>query len=107
MHPVAAVGPLRKAKKRAGWNYSCEVETPGKCLSAPTSVRVSRSALKRSHRIGVNPATERIVAVELNGVELTVLRAHAASEHGQPLKAFSGDGRYDVVIGDERHARNW
>jgi predicted membrane-bound spermidine synthase len=51
---------------------------------------------------GVNPRTERIVAVEIVGSLMPVLRAYAREEGGRPLQSFLADARYNIVISDGR-----
>lgn len=54
------------------------------------------------YSVGVHPATERIVAVELIGSELDVLQVFAQEERGRALKALFADNRYQIVVGDGR-----
>lgn len=52
--------------------------------------------------VGVNPALERIIAVEIVGSEIPVLRAYAEQAPESPLRALFADPRVEIVIGDGR-----
>lgn len=51
---------------------------------------------------GSNPATKQIVAVEIVGAELDMLRMFAVEDGGQPIQKFLADPRYQIVVGDGR-----
>lgn len=55
---------------------------------------------------GVNPLTREIVAVEIVGSELDVLRLYEQQPGGEPLTHFFNDPRYQIVIGDGRRELN-
>jgi predicted membrane-bound spermidine synthase len=52
--------------------------------------------------VGANPSIARIVAVELVGAEIPVLRQHAETFPDSPLRAFFDDPRVEIVVGDGR-----
>lgn len=55
---------------------------------------------------GANPLTQEIVAVEIIGSELDVLKLYRPLPGGEPLSHFFADGRYEIVVGDGRRELN-
>lgn len=55
------------------------------------------------YTVGANPALEQIVAVEIVGAELPILRQQAERRTESPLRAFFADPRVQIIVGDGRH----
>jgi len=55
-----------------------------------------------AHAAGINPLTERIIAIEIINAELPVLQAYAKTPNGKPIKDFFEDSRLTIIQGDGR-----